>query len=430
MAGIEIISPAANEDGKHFAYVEKGKQYQIVARVLPEDADDQGLVYESMYPHIAEVDANGLVTAKNLPTWTTVYVRSHYTDADHPKGYEATLRVYVEDALVEATSMSFSPSSCTLDQGARAMLAVVVKPSNAADPGISFESSNPSVVSILETYNYGLYIEGKSAGTATITAKSKDGKLSAKATVTVNKSTVESIVFEPSSITLDVGETSQAKAKVTTSDGKTKVNEGVTFTSTNTSIATVSPSGLVKAVAPGSVRIKGSAGGKTATLVVTVNPQVPKTSTEAIRMLRDNQWKREGGYSSTGYCDELRYEFTEGSKHFYIIEHVRADLSDTKHKYYKYRGQYIGWDYNEYYSITPDSSDPTKGSVYVKEMDAPADADYDIIMPVLLQYSNLTSESVKIKRATWEGMSSTYEGVPEYTFTRAKSKVSFVVLPF
>ena len=44
--------------------IEVGKTAQITAKVLPEDAEDGQISYESLKPEIAEVDASGKVTAK------------------------------------------------------------------------------------------------------------------------------------------------------------------------------------------------------------------------------------------------------------------------------------------------------------------------------------------------------------------------------
>ena len=44
------------------AEIEKGETLQLTATVLPEDADDKGVTWESSNSMAAKVDANGLVT--------------------------------------------------------------------------------------------------------------------------------------------------------------------------------------------------------------------------------------------------------------------------------------------------------------------------------------------------------------------------------
>jgi len=78
---------------------------------------------------------------------------------------------------------------------------------------------------------------------------------------------VSSVSLDRSSVELKVGETVRLSATVLPADAKDKT---VTWTSSSQSIATVSPSGEVKAVAAGSANITASAGGKSASCSVTV----------------------------------------------------------------------------------------------------------------------------------------------------------------
>lgn len=75
---------------------------------------------------------------------------------------------------------------------------------------------------------------------------------------------VTDLTFKKTTATLQPGETLQLTATVTPQDAK------VTFTSDNAGVATVSETGLVKAVAPGTATITAQAGDKKATCVITV----------------------------------------------------------------------------------------------------------------------------------------------------------------
>lgn len=75
---------------------------------------------------------------------------------------------------------------------------------------------------------------------------------------------VTDLTFKTTTATLQIGETFQLTATVTPQDAK------VTFTSDNAGVATVSETGLVKAVAPGTATITAQAGDKKATCVITV----------------------------------------------------------------------------------------------------------------------------------------------------------------
>ena len=87
---------------------------------------------------------------------------------------------------------------------------------------------------------------------------------------------VSSVSLNKSSLELTVGETTRLSAIVSPADATDKT---VSWNSSNSSVATVSNSGEVKAVAVGSASITASAGGKSATCAVTVvNPTVNVSS--------------------------------------------------------------------------------------------------------------------------------------------------------
>ena len=78
---------------------------------------------------------------------------------------------------------------------------------------------------------------------------------------------VSSVSLDKSSVELKVGETVRLSATVLPADAKDKT---VTWSSSSPSVATVSPTGDVTAVAAGSANITASAGGKSASCAVTV----------------------------------------------------------------------------------------------------------------------------------------------------------------
>ena len=79
--------------------------------------------------------------------------------------------------------------------------------------------------------------------------------------------TVQSIAISQPSAELKIGETLNLKATVSPSNA---TYDGITWTSTKTSVATVSSSGQVSALAEGNTTITAMAGGKTASCSVTV----------------------------------------------------------------------------------------------------------------------------------------------------------------
>jgi uncharacterized protein YjdB len=122
-----------------------------------------------------------------------------------------------------------------------------------------------------------------SVGTATITAAS-DGRV-ARVTVNVSPRPVGAVVVSPGQVSINVGRTTQLTASPTDGQGNPLTGRPVSFTSSNTGVATVSSGGLVTGIAPGSATIAATSEGKSGTASVTVTPEpvvsvsvVPATS--------------------------------------------------------------------------------------------------------------------------------------------------------
>lgn len=111
--------------------------------------------------------------------------------------------------------------------------------------GVEFESSNEDVVKINENNELVPVNDGK----AEITAK-YDG-VEAKGKIEVI-TPIKSMTFTTTNSTIRVGKDLQLKLKVTPSDAYMNT---ISYTSSDESIATVSPNGIVTGIAPGKVTI-------------------------------------------------------------------------------------------------------------------------------------------------------------------------------
>src|SRR5205807_9170379 len=109
---------------------------------------------------------------------------------------------------------------------------------------------------------------GIALGTATITATC-EGQ-TGTTPVTVSNIPVVSVVVAPSAANILVGGTVQLTATAKDSTGTVLTGRGITWSSLNPSVATVSPNGLATGVAAGTATITATSEGKNASTAVAV----------------------------------------------------------------------------------------------------------------------------------------------------------------
>lgn len=179
---------------------------------------------------------------------------------------------------VTAKSENISPSSLVLSQNEKTIevsqkftLDCVVSENTDCDNEIIWSSTNPSAVSV----NNGA-VTGISPGEAVVTASLKNyPEISASCKVTVKappEIKVNKISLSAAKLTLYVNDSKQLTARVTPANAFDKT---ISYKSSNALVASV-VNGKIYAKAPGKAVITASAGGKTASCTVIVNPSAPK----------------------------------------------------------------------------------------------------------------------------------------------------------
>ena len=165
---------------------------------------------------------------------------------------------------IAAETVSFDQAAVTMTVGDTVALVATVLPSNTTDKSITYSSSNPAVaVAVNGT------VTAAGVGTAVIIATTSNGK-TAICTVTVTSSTVavSGISLDKPALSLVVGDTEVLTAAVMPADATDKT---VTWTSSDTAVATVE-NGIVTAKKAGTaVVIATTSNGKTASCTVTVS---------------------------------------------------------------------------------------------------------------------------------------------------------------
>ena len=179
--------------------------------------------------------------------------------------------IYKVLSSVEVSSITLSSKSKTLYLGGKAaqskykLKVKKIKPAKATTKKVTYQSSNSSIATVS---GKGL-IRAKKPGTVTVTVKAVDGS-GTKAVCKVKVCRyVSGITLSAAGKTLDVGNAMQIRAAVTPEDA---TNKKVKYSSSDPTIATVSESGSVRALRPGTVTITAKAAdgsGKKASYVIT-----------------------------------------------------------------------------------------------------------------------------------------------------------------
>lgn len=181
---------------------------------------------------------------------------------------------------ISVASVSLNKTDTTLALGGTEQLVATVYPSNATNKNVTWVSCNPSVATV---DSMGL-VTAVNPGITLITVHTNDGDKTAACIVRVTESTrpVESVSLNKSATTLAEGRSERLVATVSPDDA---TNKDVTWTSSDTAIATVDSSGLVTALTPGTATVTVSTldGNKQATCIITVTP-----STKTVKALTAN----------------------------------------------------------------------------------------------------------------------------------------------
>lgn len=170
-------------------------------------------------------------------------------------------------------SLEISPSPLALDVGESRTITASVKQGDKLTPatGATWTTSDASVVTVSGSANGSATVQGVAAGTATLTAKTSDFTATVSVTVSASTATLSSIEVTPANAELAAGTTGQLTATGIFSDNSTRnITTQVTWNSSNEPVLTVSASGLVTALTPGTATVTATLAGKTATLLVTV----------------------------------------------------------------------------------------------------------------------------------------------------------------
>lgn len=167
-------------------------------------------------------------------------------------------------AMVDVT-----PATASVNVGATLQLAATPKTSAGAlvaGKTATWSTASATVATVDATGR----VRGVGAGTAAITA-TVDGK-SGIATITVVALPVATVTVSPASVSVAFGAAAQLTATLADASGTALTGRTVTWTSSNTAVATVSSTGLVTGANVGTATVTATSEGKSGSATILVTP--------------------------------------------------------------------------------------------------------------------------------------------------------------
>lgn len=256
---IKIYTPVKSVSlNKTSLTLKEGGSATVTPTIQPSNATYKTVTWTSSNYDVATVDENGKITAKSVGYAVITATTTQGTKT-------ATCNVNV---VKPVTGVSISKSSLRIEVGDKVTLKATVKPSDASNQTVSWKSSDSSVAKVSSSG----VVTAKKLGTATITVTTADGLFKKTCKVEVVKK-VKGVELSKASATIYLGKTLTLKATVSPSGA---TNSAVTFTSSDSSVAKVSSSGVVTPVKPGTatITVKTSDGNFTDTCKITVKRAV------------------------------------------------------------------------------------------------------------------------------------------------------------
>lgn len=248
-----------------------GKSKKVPASFVP-IVSTPDLTWSSADTSIATVNSDGYVTGISRGN-TTI------TATDTVTGISASCNVF---SYIGTSGLSLSPNKVYVSVGGSVTVAPIIYPSDADYKTVNWWiQSNPSTggsITLNKNSDQTATITGvspRTVSTITVRAQAYDGQLAdAIVWVSENSVAVTSVSLNKTSASIGVGGTEQLIATVKPDDATSTT---VTWTTSNSSVATVSSSGLVTGRASGTATITASCGGKQATCTVTIVAPDPLT---------------------------------------------------------------------------------------------------------------------------------------------------------
>ena len=233
--------------------LKKGESETLTATVSPDNATDKTITWSTSNAEVATVE-NGKVTAVKSGTATITAKAGEKT---------ATCAVTVTTPV---ESVALDQTSVTLEEGKTLKITATITPTDADDKDITWSTSNAAVASVENGV-----ITAVAEGSATIAASAGGKSASCKVTVQRKVIPVTSVTLSKTTLSIGKGQSETLTATVAPDNA---TNKTVTWSTSDTQVATVDQNGKVTAVDGGTATIKAACGEKSAECAITVTVSV------------------------------------------------------------------------------------------------------------------------------------------------------------
>lgn len=215
---------------ENILFSEIGETALLRATVLPEDADNKNVRWESSNEKVATVE-NGIVTCKGYGT-------TEISATTEDGGFTAVCKVTAERKEILPTSITLDKADVTMNVGKTTKLKADVWPTDADNKSVIWNSDNEDIAKVSSDG----VVTAVKAGKTKVYATTQANNLKAECEITVLQP-VTGIEMDKASISFTyIGETVQLTAKLLPEDAS---NQNVTWESSDTKVAIVSKGKVV-----------------------------------------------------------------------------------------------------------------------------------------------------------------------------------------
>jgi len=242
------------EAGETKLKLKKGKKETVKLKYDGKSVSGSKATWKTSKSSVATVDDDGVITAKAKGTAT---ITASY------KSESVKIEVQVDTTGSSSDLLEASKSKLSLDKGDKATIKLTYDGSSLSGDKASWSTSKSSVATVSSSG----VVTAKAKGTATITAKYKKEEVEIEINVETSGSSSDSLEAEETSISLKKGSKETIGLMYNNSSLS---NSKASWTTSKSSVATVSDRGVVTGKAKGTATITAEYKGEKVKIKVTV----------------------------------------------------------------------------------------------------------------------------------------------------------------